>query len=94
MDNIYAAVPELVDGPALEVGGLASVRVRPPPAAPFPARQQWYYNILMTDEKKQPPGPKPDRVKIDKDWEEAVGDALKKKRPAEGWPKPEKKPKD
>ncbi len=32
-------------------------------------------------------GPKPERVKIDKDWEDAVGDALKKKRPAEGWPK-------
>lgn len=32
-------------------------------------------------------GPKPDRVKIDEDWEEAVKRALKKKRPKDGWPK-------
>jgi hypothetical protein len=31
-------------------------------------------------------GPKPDRVKIDEDWEEAVKKALKKKRPKGGWP--------
>jgi len=44
----------------------------------------------MTKEDKKKTGPKPDRVKIDKDWEEAMGDALKKERPKEGWPKPEK----
>lgn len=38
-------------------------------------------------------GPKEDRVKIDGDWQVAVGEALKKPRPPEGWPKPEKKPK-
>ncbi len=49
-----------------------------------------------TEDGKSKTGPKPDRVKIDKDWEDAVGDALKKERPTEGWPKPdkEKKPKD
>ena len=31
-------------------------------------------------------GPKPDRVKIDMDWEDAVNKALKKERPKEGWP--------
>lgn len=46
----------------------------------------------MTDEKEKP-GPKPDRVKIDEDWEEAVRKALKKKRPKDGWPKPEDDPK-
>jgi hypothetical protein len=44
----------------------------------------------MMQKDKQKTGPKPDRVKIDKDWEEAMGDALRKKCPAEGWPKPEK----
>lgn len=50
--------------------------------------------------KKSKTGPKPDHVKIQGNWEKAVGDALKKKRPKEGWPeeakeeKEEKKPKD
>jgi len=49
---------------------------------------------ISTKPEKEKTGPKPDRVKIDKDWEEAMGDALKKERPAEGWPKPEKDKKD
>jgi hypothetical protein len=36
------------------------------------------------------PGPEPETIKIAGDWEGAVGQALKKKRPPEGWPKPEK----
>ena len=36
-------------------------------------------------------GPKPEHVKIDKPWEKAISDALKKKRPPEGWPKAQKK---
>jgi hypothetical protein len=31
-------------------------------------------------------GPAPKRVKIKGDWETAVGKALKKERPKEGWP--------
>jgi hypothetical protein len=42
----------------------------------------------MTDEKRKP-GPEPERVKTDLDWEDAVKKALKKKRPEGGWPKPE-----
>jgi len=38
-------------------------------------------------------GPKPDRVRIEGDWEKAVDTALKKKRPKEGWSKPTKNPK-
>lgn len=39
------------------------------------------------------PGPKPDRLKLDEDdWEAAVGKALKKDRPPDGWPKPESEP--
>jgi hypothetical protein len=51
----------------------------------------------MTDEQankgdeKAKPGPDPDRLNLEGDWEELVGDALRKKRPPEGWPpKPEK----
>ena len=33
------------------------------------------------------PGPDPERLKVEGDWEEAMGKALKKKKPAEGWPK-------
>jgi hypothetical protein len=35
----------------------------------------------------QQPGPKPDLLKIDCEWEEAVKKSLEKKKPAEGWPK-------
>lgn len=31
-------------------------------------------------------GPKPERVKISGNWEDAVGQALKKERPKAGWP--------
>lgn len=36
------------------------------------------------------PGPKAERVKIEGDWEDAIDQALDKKRPKEGWPKPDK----
>lgn len=36
-------------------------------------------------------GPEPERVKLADDWTKAVGKALKKERPKEGWPKSEKK---
>ena len=45
--------------------------------------------IKKTTNKKT--GPKPERVKSDKNWEEAITDAMKKKRPKNGWPEPEKK---
>jgi hypothetical protein len=32
-------------------------------------------------------GPKPDTLKIEGSWQKAVGKALKKKRPENGWPK-------
>jgi hypothetical protein len=41
----------------------------------------------------QRPGPEPERLKIDGDWEQAVERALKKPRPADGWPKPQQKKK-
>ena len=37
-------------------------------------------------------GPEPERVKIDKPWAKAVGDALKKARPEQGWPEESKPP--
>jgi hypothetical protein len=40
--------------------------------------------------KKAQVGPKPTRVRIEGDWGKAVGSALKKTRPTEGWPKPPK----
>lgn len=39
-----------------------------------------------TDKPKRKTGPKPDTVNIEQNWEKAVEDALKKKRPLEGWP--------
>jgi hypothetical protein len=41
---------------------------------------------------RKPPGPKADRLKIDRpDWEEAMRDALKVRKPADGWPQPPKR---
>jgi hypothetical protein len=37
--------------------------------------------------KKAIPGPKPNLLKIEGDWEEAIKKSLKKKRPPKGWPK-------
>jgi hypothetical protein len=34
-----------------------------------------------------PRGPKPDLLKIDGDWRDAVKKSLAKKKPANGWPK-------
>lgn len=57
-------------------------------------RGHHHYTRRMSDE-KQKRGPDPERVKIDEDWEDAVKKALRKKRPEEGWPKPEsEKPED
>lgn len=42
------------------------------------------------------PGPNPDRLKIDGDWEKSVKEALDKPKPEAGWPegpKPKKKAK-
>lgn len=41
---------------------------------------------------KKVKGPKPDRLHIEGDWVAAVGKAINVKRPEEGWPEPEKKP--
>ena len=38
-------------------------------------------------QKKQPPGPKPEVVKIEGDWREAIKKSLQVKKPANGWPK-------
>lgn len=45
----------------------------------------------MSDQHKAQKGPEPERVKTDMDWESAVGKALKKPRPKDGWPEPDKK---
>jgi hypothetical protein len=36
---------------------------------------------------KNKPGPKPQYLKIEGDWRDAVKQAIQKKKPAEGWPK-------
>ena len=40
-------------------------------------------------EKRRHPGPKPDRLKIEGEWEDAIDKAIDKKRPEKGWPKQE-----
>jgi hypothetical protein len=36
---------------------------------------------------KEVPGPKPDTLKLEGDWQDAVKKSLQKKKPSEGWPK-------
>jgi hypothetical protein len=37
--------------------------------------------------KKDTPGPKADRLKLEGNWRDLVKKSLSKKKPAEGWPK-------
>jgi hypothetical protein len=38
-------------------------------------------------QKPTQPGPKPDLLKVDMNWQDAIKKSLEKKKPAEGWPK-------
>ena len=44
----------------------------------------------MKNENGKKTGPKPERLKLRGDWQKLMGKALKKKRPAKGWPKRKK----
>ena len=48
-----------------------------------------------SNKKKRSPGPKPEHLKLEGDWEDAVKKAIHKEKPKEGWPddKKGKKPK-
>jgi hypothetical protein len=39
---------------------------------------------------KKKTGPKPERLKLKGEWQQLMGKALKKPRPAEGWPEDKK----
>jgi len=41
----------------------------------------------ISRKKKQTPGPKPEVVKINGNWRDAVKRSLEKKKPANGWPR-------
>lgn len=47
-------------------------------------------NVMTEGEKRKKTGPKSTHLKIDGDWESAMGGAIKKKKPKDGWPKQEK----
>lgn len=49
--------------------------------------------MKSTEHKSGKPGPKPETLKIEGDWKQAVDKALKKKRPKAGWPELEPKKK-
>jgi len=40
----------------------------------------------MESKREGQPGPDPERLKIEGDWEDATDKMLRKKRPSEGWP--------
>ena len=44
--------------------------------------------MANTEHKGGPPGPEPERLKLDGDWEDRVDEALGKKKPKKGWLKP------
>jgi hypothetical protein len=51
--------------------------------------------IFMSKNQKkvsQKRGPKSDRLIVDGNWQEAIKKAIKRKKPAEGWPDKKKKP--
>ncbi len=40
-----------------------------------------------SSKKRKTPGPKPDTLKLEGNWRDAVSASLKKKKPSKGWPK-------
>jgi hypothetical protein len=48
---------------------------------------------MAMKKKRQKRGPKPDKLQIDGDWQEALKKAVKKKKPENGWPEEEKEQK-
>ena len=92
---INAAVPELVDGQNLEFCG-PSVREGPIPSGGtnFDRRQEYYITLCLRSRKSRGRSQgTPDRLEIEGDWRDAMGKAIKKKRPKEGWPESEKEKK-
>ena len=51
-------------------------------------------NPIASEPDEFKPGPDPERLKVEGDWEEAVKKAMRKKNPPRGWAKPEKRAKD
>ena len=49
--------------------------------------RRMHKKLRRSRKKKATPGAKPDVLKLDENWEEAVKKSLKKKKPPEGWPK-------
>lgn len=45
----------------------------------------------MTKKADPKKGPKPDHLIVNGDWRSAMGKAIKKKKPKNGWPEPDKK---
>jgi hypothetical protein len=43
--------------------------------------------VKATDMRPEPPGPKPDVLKIHGNWKDAIKQPLTKQKPPEGWPK-------
>jgi len=54
------------------------------------ANINWLGEYLDEKRDVKKTGPKPERLKLRGDWQELVGKALAKKRPAKGWPKRKK----
>jgi hypothetical protein len=46
-----------------------------------------------TKPRQRKPGPQPEVLKIEGDWKDAMKKLISKKRPEDGWPKPEKQKK-
>jgi hypothetical protein len=46
---------------------------------------------MAKKKQKNKRGPKPDTLKIEGDWEQAMKKAIRKEKPEEGWPKHDKK---
>lgn len=58
-------------------------------------QNEWKTNRAekLAAKEKRNRGPEPELLKIVGDWRGAMGKAVKKMRPKDGWPEPEKKPK-
>ena len=79
---------KMVDAVALDATSLTGLRVRVPPTALDPNLLERYVMPKKKVTPKRKPGPKPDVLKIDGPWTDAVKHALRRGKPPKDRAKP------
>jgi hypothetical protein len=79
--SVVAVVAKMVDAVALDAISVVGVRVRAPPTARDWNSIAWRSEVAKKKESPKKRGPKPDTLKLEGDWKDAVKKALGKGKP-------------